>query len=70
MTDGDFVLTERTCALAITADVSFKATLAADFKKEFKNIDFLWKQSPGVGRMIALSLFVRKTGKKLVFFGN
>ena len=54
ITDSDFILTERTCAIAITADVSFKTALAADFKREYKNIEFLWKQRPGVGGMIAL----------------
>ena len=38
ITDSDFILTERTCAIAITADVSFKTALAADFKREYKNI--------------------------------
>ena len=52
--DSDFILTEHTCAIAITADVSFKTALAADFKREYKNIEFLWKQRPGVGGMIAL----------------
>ena len=45
ITDSDFILTERTCAIAITADVSFKTALAADFKREYKNIEFLWKQA-------------------------
>ena len=54
ITDSDFILTERTCAITITADVSFKTALAADFKREYKNIEFLWKQKPGVGGMIAL----------------
>ena len=36
-------------------DVSFKTALAADFKREYENIEFLWKQRPGVGGMIALS---------------
>ena len=54
ITDSDFILPERTCAIAITADVSFKTALAADFKREYKNIEFLWKQRPGVGGMIAL----------------
>ena len=36
ITDSDFILTERTCAIAITADVSFKTALAADFKREYK----------------------------------
>ena len=46
--DSDFILTKRMCAIAITADVSFKAALVADFKREYKNIAFLWKQAPGV----------------------
>ena len=54
ITDSDFILTERTCAIAITADVSFKTALASDFKREYRNIEFLWKQRPGVGGMIAL----------------
>ena len=54
ITDSNFILTERTCAIAITADVSFKTALAADFKREYKNIEFLCKQSPGVRGMIAL----------------
>ena len=54
ITDSDFILTERTCAIAITADVSFKTALAADFKREYENIEFLWKQRHGVGGVIAL----------------
>ena len=52
--NSDFILTERTCAIAITTDVSFKIALAADFKREYKNLEFLRKQRPGVGGMIAL----------------
>ena len=29
--NSDFILTNRTCAIAITADMSFKTALAADF---------------------------------------
>ena len=36
LTDSDFILTNRTCAIAITADMSFKTALAADFKREYK----------------------------------
>ena len=54
VTDSNFILKERTCARAITADVSFKTALAADFKRDYKNIEFLWKQRPGVVGMIAL----------------
>ena len=41
LTDSDFTLTNRTCALAITADMSFRTALAADFKREYKNIEFM-----------------------------
>ena len=54
LTDSDFILTNRTCAIAITADMSFKTALAADFKREYKNIEFLWKKRPGVGGVAAL----------------
>ena len=33
---------------------NFKTALAAGFKREYKNVEFLWKQMPGVGGMIAL----------------
>ena len=52
--DSDFILTNRTCAIAITADMSFRTALAADFKREYKNIKFLWKQRPGLGGVAAL----------------
>ena len=54
LTDSDFILTNRTCAIAITADMSFKTALAAGFKRENKNIEFLWKQRPGIGGVAAL----------------
>ena len=41
LTDKDFILTNRTCAVAITADMSFRTALAADFKREYKNVEFL-----------------------------
>ena len=34
--------------------MSFKTALAADFKREYKNIEFLWKQRPGIGGVAAL----------------
>ena len=52
MTDSNFILTNRTCAIAITADMSFKTALAADFKRKYKNIEFLWKQRPGIGGVL------------------
>ena len=54
LTDSDFILTNRTCAIAITADMSFRTSLAANFKREYKNIEFFWKQKPGIGGVAAL----------------
>ena len=54
LTDSDFILTNRTCAIEITADMSFRTALAADFKRDYKNIEFLWKQRPGEGGVAAL----------------
>ena len=34
LTDIDFKLTNRTCAIAITADMNFRTALAADFRRE------------------------------------
>ena len=36
LTDSEFILTNRTYAIAITAKMSFKTALAADFKREYK----------------------------------
>ena len=51
LTDSEFILTYRTCAIAITADMSFRT---ADFKRKYKNVEFLWKQRPGIGGVAAL----------------
>ena len=68
LTDSDFILTDRTCAIAITADMSFKTALAADFERECKNIEFLWKQRPGIGGVAALPPAVSQIpGKHLCF---
>ena len=53
-TDSDFILTDRTCAIAMTADMSFRTALPADFKREYKNLEFLWKQRPEIGGVTAL----------------
>ena len=68
LTDSEFILTDRTCAKAITADMSFRTALAADFKREYKNVEFLWKQRPGVGGVAALPPAVSQIpGKYLCF---
>ena len=55
LTDSDFILTNRTCAIAMTADISFKTALAADFKREYNNIELFWKQRPGIRGVAAVS---------------
>ena len=54
LTDSDFILTDRICAIGITADMSFRTALPADFKREYKNLEFLWKQRPEIGGVTAL----------------
>ena len=51
---SSIILTDRTCAVAITADMSFRTALSAYFKREYKNIEFLWEQRPGIGGVAAL----------------
>ena len=70
LTDSNFILTNRTCAIAITIDMSFKTALAADFKREYKNIEFLWKQRPGLGGVVALPSGVTDTKKVLMLLGD
>ena len=68
LTNSDFILSDRTCAIAITADMSFKIALAADFKREYKNIEFLWQQRPGIGGIEALPPAASQIpGKNLCF---
>ena len=62
LTDSDLILTNGTCAIAITADMSFKTALATDFKREYKNIEFLWKQRPG-----SSSIIVREAERSSLF---
>ena len=54
ITDSDFFLSDRTSAICITADMSFKSRLEADFKREYQNVEFLFRQRTGLGGMAAL----------------
>ena len=48
--------------------MSFKTALAADFKREYENIEFFWKQRPGIGGVAALPPVASQTpGKYLCF---
>ena len=54
--------------ICITADMSFKSRLEADFKGEYQNVEFLFKQKPGLGGMAALPPTVAQfPGKYLCF---
>ena len=50
-TDSDFILSDRTSAICITADMSFNTRLEADFKREYQKVEFLFRQRPGLGGM-------------------
>ena len=48
ITDSEFILSDRTSAICITADMSFKSRLEADFKRGYQNVEFLFRQRPGL----------------------
>ena len=48
--------------------MSFKSRLDADFKREYQNVEFLFRQRPGLGGMAALPTSVSQVpGKYLCF---
>ena len=66
ITDSDFILSDRTSAICITADMSFKSRLEADFKREYQNEEFLFR--PGLGGIAPLPPSVAQVpGKYLCF---
>ena len=68
LTDSNFILTNKTCVIAITAVMSFRTALAADFEREYENLEFHWKQRPGIGGVAALPPAASQTpGKYLCF---
>ena len=68
ITDSDFILSDRTSAICITADMSFNTRLEADFKRENQNVEFLFRQRLGLGGMAALPPSVSQVpGKYLCF---
>ena len=48
ITDSEFILSDKTSAICITGDMSFKLRLEADFKREYQNVEFLFRQRPGL----------------------
>ena len=68
ITDIDFILLGRTSAICITADMSFKSRLEADFKREYQNVEFQFKQIPGLAGMAALPPSVSQVPGKCLCF--
>ena len=68
ITDSDFILSDKTSAICITADMSFKSRLEADFKREYQNVEFLFRQRPGLGGMTALPPSVLQVPGKNPYF--
>ena len=48
--------------------MSFMTALAADFKREYKNIEHLWKQRPGIGGVAALPPAASQIRRKYLCF--
>ena len=42
ITDSDFILSDGTSAICITADLSFNMRLEADFKRKYQNVELLF----------------------------
>ena len=68
ITDSDFILSDRTSAICITADMSFKSRLEADFKREYQNVEFLFRQRPGLGGMAGLPPSLSQVAGKYLCF--
>ena len=68
ITDSDFILSDRTSAICITTDLSFKSRLEADFKREYQNVEFQFRQRPGLGGMAALPPSVAQVPGKYLRF--
>ena len=68
ITDSDFILSDRTRVICITADTTFNKRYEADFKREYQNVELLFRQRPGLGGMAALPPSVSQVpGKYLCF---
>ena len=62
------MITDRMCAIGITSDMSSRTALAAEFSREYKNMEFLWKQRAVIGIIAALRPAASQIpGKKLSF---
>ena len=68
ITESDFTLSDRICAICITLDMSINTRLESGFKKEYQNVEFLFRQRPGlVGTVAFLPSVSQVPGKYLCF---
>ena len=66
LTDRNFILTNRTCAIAITADMSFKTALTADFRRKTREAKTRnWRR-----RSFTSDTGVTDTGKVFMLLGD
>ena len=68
ITDSDSILSDRTKAIRITADMSFNARLEANFKRLYQNVEFLFRQRSGMVGLAALSPSVSEVSCKYLCF--
>ena len=68
ITDSEFILSDKTSAICITADMSFNIRLETDFKRENQNVEFLFRQTPGLEGMAAPPTSVSQVSGKYLCF--
>ena len=68
ITDSNFIMSDRTSAICITADMSFKTKIEADIKIEYQNVEFFFRQRPGLRGLATFTRSVSQVpGKNLSF---
>ena len=68
ITDSDFILSDRTSVICISADIGFKSRLEADFKRDYQNVEFLFRQRPGLGEWLRFPHQFHKFGVNICAF--
>ena len=68
ITDSDFILSDRTSAICITADMSFNTRLETEFKREYQNVEFQFRQRPGLVGLPSLPSSVSQVPGKYLRF--
>ncbi len=64
----DFLMTPRTMAVAIPATLESKMRLSAEMNREYGHREFLFRQRPEVGRVLALLPTLTTEPGKYIFF--